>query len=106
MIRLTTKNKVVNFRNFIDKFVVERHHIIVEEVDVVRALYVIDSNHIVAPDIKVGNCGWADDPSKWFIHFNTTKSKWMRIRTELRVIRVFTNVEIPRNIVGYAYSTD
>ena len=77
MIRLATKNKVVNFGNFINNFVVERHHIIVEEVDVVRALYVINSNHIVAPDIKVGNCGWLDDTSKWFIL--KTRLLWMWI---------------------------
>ena len=106
MIKLATKNKVINIRNFIDNFIIERHHIIVEEADVINALYVINSNHVIAPDIKVNNCGWADDTHKWYIHFTTTRLKWMRIRTMLKVIRVFANVEIPKNTVGFVYTTD
>lgn len=106
MLRLKTRNKVVNIKNFVDRFIAERHHIIVEEVDVVRALYVINSHHMFAPDIKVSNCGWPDDTTKWYIHFTTTRAKWAAIRLELGVIRVFNNVEIPRNTVGIVYSTD
>lgn len=106
MIKLATRNKAVNFKNFIDNFVVERHHILVEEADLVRALYVINNHHIFTPDMKAGNCRWVDDPGKCFIHFTTTRAKWAAIRLELHIIRVFSNVEVPRNTVGYVYSTD
>lgn len=106
MIKLATKNKAVNFKNFTDRFVTKRHHIIVEEVDVIKALYAINRQHVFVPDMKVGNCGWADDVSKWFIHFTTTEAKWNAIRYELHIIRVFNNSEIPKNTVGSIYSTD
>ena len=92
--------------NFLDKFITKRHHIIVEEVDIVNVLKVVNKCHRTSPDISVGNCGWADDSNKWFIHFTTTNSKWDSIRKDLKVVRVFSNQDIPKNTIGTVYSTD
>lgn len=92
-------------KNLINKFVVKRHHLIVEEEDVIRVLSVIQKHHKILPDMAVGNCGW-DDEKKWFIHFETTEYKWKAIRTDLKVIRVFENLEIPKKCIGKVYTTD
>ena len=82
-----------------------RHHLVMNEEDVTRVLLVIQAaHHDHIPNMKVGNCGWADK-QKWFIHFDTTKRKWDRIVRELNVVRVFGNVDIPKNTIG-VYTTD
>ena len=96
----------MNTQRFLDKFITKRHHIIVEETDVLNALKVINKYHKIVPEIAVGNCGWADDTNKWFIHFTTTNSKWDGIRKDLKVVRVFSNLEIPKEKNGTVYSTD
>lgn len=90
----------------LDKFITERHHLILEEEDVYLVLGVINSHHKAAPEVRVGNCGWGDDPKKWFIFVSLTKEKWEIIRRELKVIRVFSNTDIPINTIGAIYTTD
>ena len=106
MLRLATKNKTAKLKYFTDGIVIKRHRIIVEEADVIRALYAINRQHTFTPDMRVSNCGWADDANKWAIYFTTTEAKWNAIRCELRIIRVFNDGEIPKNSVGSVYSTD
>ena len=93
-------------RKLLDKIMTRRCHLVVEEDDVIRVLKVINKHHKLVPNMSVGNCGWGDDTKKWFIHFTTTKHKWDLIRTELKVIRVFKNTEIPKNCIGTVYTTD
>lgn len=90
--------------SLIDRIVTKRRHLVVEEQDVINTLKVINS-HKIYTDIAVGNCGWADT-SKWFIHFTTSNATWEIIRKELKVVRVFGNVDIPENAIGIVYSTD
>lgn len=96
----------MNTQKILDKFITKRYHIVLDEVDVMNALKVIDRCHRSVPEIRVGNCGWAEDPNKWFIHFTTTVSKWETIRKDLKVVRVFSNQDIPKNSIGTVYSTD
>lgn len=90
----------------LDSIIRERHHLILEEQDVIKTLRVINEHHKFVPDMAVGNCGWADDTNKWFIHFTTTKAKWYDIRKELKVVRVFGNTDIPKSTIGVVYSED
>ena len=90
----------------IDKYVVRRFHLVMEEADVTRVLRAINNNHTTVPDMAVGSCGWGGE-SKWFVHFSTTKTKWDLIRKELKVVRVFENKEIPTEAkIGTVYTTD
>lgn len=93
-------------KKFLDRILTRRCHLIVEEEDMIRALNVINKHHRVAPDMRVGNCGWADDTKKWFIHFTTTEYKWNLIRNDLKVVRVFENTDIPKNCIEKVYTTD
>lgn len=91
---------------FFDKFVTERHHLVVDEETVTKVLKEINARNKKDPDIKVDNCGWADDPNKWFIHFTTTKAKWRQFVVEQKVVRVWGHDDIPKNTVGTVYSID
>lgn len=93
-------------RKILDSIITRTCHLVVEEQDVVKTLRVINQHHKLVPDMRVGNCGWADDTNKWFIHFVTSKAKWKEIRNDLKVIRVFENLDIPKNSVGKVYTTD
>ena len=92
--------------NIIDNLITERHRLIVEECDVIRVLRTINAQHKSVPEMKVGSCGWVDDPSKWFIFFTTTRAKWDKLVKELEIVRVWNHDEIPNNAIGVVYSTD
>ena len=47
-------------KKLINKIIIKRRHIIVDAEDVLHALSVIQSHHSVVPEMKVGNCGWAE----------------------------------------------
>lgn len=93
-------------KNLLNQVVTKRCHLVLEEQDVINTLKMINKHHRIVPDMAVGNCGWADDPNKWFIHFTTTRAKWNVIRNELKVVRVFGNIDIPKNTVGIVYTAD
>lgn len=88
------------------RFTFKRFHLIMEEGDVISVLKNIQHHHKTIPDMAVGNCGWADDPSKWFVHFSTSEFKWNLIRKDLKVVRVYEEKEIPKDKKGVIYSTD
>ena len=93
------------FKTLMNKLVRRYYHLVLNEKDVIKVLKVINKHHKVVPDMTVGNCGWKDD-KKWFIHFYTTESKWEVIRKELKVIRVFSYLDIPEENDGNVYSMD
>lgn len=93
-------------KNILDHIITKRYHFVVEEQDVVKTLNTINKHQRIVPDMRVGNCGWADDPNKWFIHFTTSKAKWELIRNDIKLVRVFGNMDIPKNSVGKVYTTD
>lgn len=90
----------------VDSIVVKSYNIVMEEQDVTKTLKVIQKHHKLLPSMRVGNCGWADDPNKWFIIVTTSKAKWGVIRKELNIARVFDNGEIPKNSAGIIFTTD
>lgn len=34
--------------------------------------------------LAVGNCGWANEPTRWFIHFDISQDKWNAIKEDLK----------------------
>lgn len=92
-------------KKFLERFLVEKHQLILEEEDLIKTLQTINKYHRVPPKMTIGNCGWTDS-KKWFIQFETTETKWKLIRTNLKVVRVFGNSDIPKNTSGVVYSTD
>lgn len=74
--------------SLLNSFVTKRRHLIVEENDVMTVLKVLNevkSNskiHILM-SMEVGNCGWTDDPTKWFIHFDATNKQWSSVITKI-----------------------
>lgn len=67
--------------NLIDRFVKRRHNLIVVEQDVTTVLEAINSRRkwYINQNLAVGNCGWANEPTKWFVHFGATDNQWMFI---------------------------
>ena len=63
----------------------KRRYLVVEEKDVTTVLTTINrnqgffSNH----DKNTGNCGWANDPTKWYIRFFASDRQWGKIAGEL-----------------------
>ena len=59
----------------------EYRKIIVEETDVTTVLAAINKHQgfFTNADKRVGECGWAEDPTKWFVHFYATSREWGRI---------------------------
>ena len=72
-------------KNVSNKFVPKRHYLIVDEGNVLEVLRKIDEQIVwyVNQNLSIDNCGWADDPKKWFIHFNASENQWMLIIDEL-----------------------
>ncbi len=95
--------------NFINKIIVKRRSLVFEEIELTRVLEVINKHKdpwfISRPNMSIGNCGWKDE-TKWFVHFDTSKSAWNKIIKDLEVIRVWQNRDIPRKCTGKIYSTD
>ena len=68
--------------NFRDRFVKFRRELIVEHDDVMLVLECISEikhesrffNTVM--DMEIGDCGWSDDRSKWFIHLDLTNNQW------------------------------
>ena len=71
-------------KKILNILLMKRHYLIVEENDVTKVLDVINRHHTILrnEDLFVGYCRWADEPTKWFIHF-TTNSKWDIIRKRI-----------------------
>lgn len=73
-------------KKLFEKIVIKRHYLILEEKDVTKTLSVINrqSTLFINQKMAVGNCGWADETTKWFIHFDASESQWKKIKTDLK----------------------
>lgn len=67
--------------NFKEKFIVKRYYLVLDRNDVLTAIEVINKfeSWYVGQNLAVGNCGWANEPYKWFIHFTAPVSKWRKM---------------------------
>jgi hypothetical protein len=76
---------ITKLADLIDQLAVKRHYLIVDDIDVLNVLEVINKHNknLLKLNLTVGNCGWAAEPSKWFIHFDVSNKKWLSIVTDL-----------------------
>lgn len=61
---------------------------VVEEKNVMNVLKVIN-NHLGYLEGQVGNCGWAEEPTKWFVVFYATNKRYGNILEELNKMGTF-----------------
>lgn len=68
------------------------HKLFVEETDVTTVLEVINryNGHFTNNYKLVGKCGWAEEPTKWFITFYSTDKKWGSLAADLSEIGEIT----------------
>ena len=93
----------------IEKLIIKRRTLVFEEADLVKVLNTINQHdgrtNRVSRDMVVKNCGW-EDRTKWFVRFDASDKTWNSIVSELKVIRVWNEWDIPENSIGKVYSTD
>lgn len=70
--------------NLFSIFVKKRHALIVDESDVMTTLKVLDeishkSRFHIITGMEIGNCGWSNDPTAWFIHYDATAKQWRSV---------------------------
>ena len=73
----------------------KRRYLIVEEKDVTTVLTVINRHQgfFSNNDKNTGNCGWANEPTKWYVRFYASDRKWGRIAGELSKLgKIYVNV--------------
>lgn len=68
--------------NLLRKFIKRRCELIVEESDVTEILKIV--NRQTHDNVRIGDCGWLTQTSKWYVAFYTNEKIWNDIRTELR----------------------
>ena len=63
----------------------KRRCLIVEESDVTTIMTVINHHQgfFSNNEKAIGNCGWAKEPTKWFVRFYASDREWGRITEEL-----------------------
>lgn len=66
-------------------FYQETRKLIVEESDVTTVLATINRHQGFFSDVnkRVGECGWADEPTKWYVQFYASTKEWRRITKDL-----------------------
>ena len=77
------------FRHFLGDLFTKRRYLIVDEDDVVNLLKVFGEVNCkfricIPMNMEIGSCGWAEEPTKWFVHFDATNKKWRAIIKTLR----------------------
>lgn len=63
----------------------KRHELIVEENDVTTVIKAINEHHGFFSNTfkRVGTCGWADQPTKWYIEFYASAREFRRTMKNL-----------------------
>lgn len=70
-------------------FIKKNRNFIVEEKDITTILSAVGSEAKVF-HYCIGNCGWANQPNKWFMSFYTTDKRYGKIMKKLTEIGRFT----------------
>ena len=73
----------------------KRRYLYVNEADVTTVLSVINKHQgfFSNNNKTTGNCGWKDEPTKWYVNFYATDKQWGRIASELsRLGKIYVNV--------------
>ena len=66
----------------------KRRKLIVDEADVTTVLTTINRHQgfFSNNNKTTGNCGWKNDPSKWYVHFYASDRQWGKIAGELSAL--------------------
>ncbi len=86
-------------------FMKKTHMFIVEEKDVTTVLAVINK-HRRYYDTRVGNCGWAEEPNKWFIGFDMRDKYYGEVVRDLNEIGNFKLDVRPAGQVDLIFNKD
>lgn len=73
----------------------KRRYLIVDEKDVTTVLTVINRHQgfFSNNDKLAENCGWANEPTKWYVRFYASDREWGRIAGELSKLgKIYVNV--------------
>lgn len=70
------------------KYFKKFRELIIEENDLMDVLRVVNLNFGYL-DGSVGNCGWRDEPTKWFITFYANNKKYGRLMNDLNKLGYF-----------------
>ena len=82
-------------KNLAKKILVKHHCLIMEENEVTKVIAVINQHTKVynGKDWAIGNCGWADEPTKWFMHVDASESAWEDIKADISKSKMKTVTE-------------
>lgn len=88
-------------------FYIKRRNLIVEESDVTKLIEIINKHQgFFSNNNKViGNCGWADEPTKWYLDFYASSKEWGLIAGELSEIGDITVKTSPNKRMTHLYFT-
>lgn len=70
------------------KWNVRSREFIVDEKDVTTVVTIINK-HRRSYEVKTNNCGWAEEPSKWFVMFDAGDEEYGHIVDELNKLGTF-----------------
>lgn len=73
----------------------KRHYLIVEEADVTTVLTAINRHQgfFSNNDKLTANCGWKNEPTKWYVRFYASDKQWGKIAMELSMLgKIYVNV--------------
>lgn len=68
-----------------DEKLPRRRNLIVNELDVTKALAIVHQHGVHPTNVEVACCGWDNDPVKWFINFDVVDLKWRKIIETLKI---------------------
>ena len=89
------KNRMVYKKEeFLMMFFIKKRKFIVEEKDIATILSVVNREARVT-HYRIGNCGWANNPNKWFVSFYTTDKRYGKVMKFLTKDGNFTAQTIP-----------
>ena len=74
-----------NLKGDLYMFNQKRRYLVIEEADVTTVLGAINRNQgfFSKSDVATGNCGWKEEPTKWFVRFYASDKEWGKIAREL-----------------------
>lgn len=87
-------------------FIKKRYAFIMDEMDVTTVLEVINLACRYREACRVGNCGWADEPTRWFVMFHATEKEYNNIMKELMQIGSVNIEQRPGGQIDFVFRKD
>lgn len=83
-------------------FIRKRREFIVEENDITTILSVVNRETGIT-NYNIGNCGWKDEPTKWFVVFYTSEKSYRKVMKILTKIGKFTVNTRPAGMIDLCF---